>query len=105
MDTTTTPRDGLITLRYSRQEDRHDKEDLVDAKFHPAMNAIKAGDVGRLRAIVQADPALATSRSTCSHPTLLQCLVLDAKDSPSQIEMARILIDAGADVNEPLVAA
>ncbi len=77
----------------------------MDAKFHPAMDAIKAGDVGRLRAIVQADPALATSRSTCSHPTLLQCLVLDAKDSPSQIEMARILVDAGADVNEPLVAA
>jgi uncharacterized protein len=77
----------------------------VDAKFHPAIEAIKTGDADRLRALVQADPTLATSRSTCSHPTLLQCLVLDAKDSPSQIEMARILVDAGADVNEPLVAA
>lgn len=77
----------------------------MDAKFHPAMEAIKAGDVDRLRALVQADPALATSRSSCSHPTLLQCLVLDAKDSPAQIDMARILVDAGADVNEPLVAA
>lgn len=77
----------------------------MDAKFHPAMDAIKAGDAERLRALVQAEPALATSRSSCSHPTLLQCLVLDAKDSPSQIDMARILVDAGADVNEPLVAA
>jgi uncharacterized protein len=77
----------------------------VDAKFLPAMEAIKAGDVSRLRAVIEADPALATSRSSCSHPTLLQCLVLDAKDSPSQIDMARILVDAGAEVNEPLVAA
>jgi hypothetical protein len=77
----------------------------VDAKFQPAMAAIKADDVDRLRALVEADPALATSRSTCSHPTLLQCLVLDAHESPRQVEMARILVDAGADVNEPLVAA
>jgi uncharacterized protein len=77
----------------------------VDAKFHPAVEAIKVGDADQLRALVQADPTLATSRSSCSHPTLLQCLVLDAKDSPSQIDMARILVDAGADVNEPLVAA
>jgi hypothetical protein len=77
----------------------------VDAKFHPAMGAIKAGDVDRFRALIHADPALATSRSTCSHPTLLQCLVLDGKDSPVQIDMARILVDAGADVHEPLVAA
>jgi ankyrin repeat protein len=77
----------------------------VDAKFHPAMEAINAGDVDRLRALIEADPALATSRSSSSHPTLLQCLVLDAPESPNQIEMARILIDAGAEVNEPLVAA
>lgn len=77
----------------------------MDAKFHPAMQAIKASDVDRFRALIDADPALATSRSTCSHPTLLQCLVLDGKDSPVQLDMARILVDAGAEVNEPLVAA
>ena len=77
----------------------------MDAKFHPAVEAINAGDVDQLRALIEADPALATSRSSSSHPTLLQCLVLDAGESPNQIEMARILIDAGADVNEPLVAA
>src|SRR5262245_61345600 len=69
------------------------------------MAAIKAGDADTLRTLIQATPALATSRSSTGHPTLLQCLVLDAKDTPSQIEMARILVDGGADVNEPLVAA
>jgi uncharacterized protein len=76
----------------------------MDAKFDAAIAAIKSGDVERLRTVVQADPTLATSRSSTSHPTLLQCLVLDARDNPNQIEMARILIDAGADVNGPLGA-
>ena len=77
----------------------------MDAKFHPAISAIKAGDVEQFRALVHADATLATSGSSCSHPTLLQCLVLEAVDSPHQVEMARILIDAGAEVNDPLVAA
>lgn len=77
----------------------------MDAKFHPAIAAIKAGDVDRLRALVDADATLATGRSSTSHPTLLQCLVLDAREAPGQVEMARILIDAGAEVNGPLVAA
>ena len=77
----------------------------MDAKFHPAIAAIKAGDVEQLRTLVKADATLATSRSSTSHPTLLQCLVLDAKDSPHQVEMAKVLVDAGAEVNEPLVAA
>jgi ankyrin repeat protein len=68
------------------------------------MAAIKAGDVDRFRALVRDDVTLATSRSSCSHPTLLQCLVLDANDTPYQLEMARILIDAGAELNEPFVA-
>jgi ankyrin repeat protein len=80
------------------------KESVVDAKFHPAMAAIKAGDVDRFRALVRDDVTLATSRSSCGHPTLLQCLVLDANDTPYQIEMARILIEAGAELNEPFVA-
>src|SRR5215470_7859633 len=77
----------------------------MDAKFHPAIKAIKAGDVEKLRALVAADPSLATSRSSTSHPTLLQCLVLDGKDVPHAREMAAILIEAGAEINAPLVAA
>ena len=77
----------------------------MDAKFYPAIAAIKTGDVEKLKSLVAADPSLATSRSTTSHPTLLQCLVLDGKDKPNARAMADVLIDAGAELNEPLVAA
>jgi ankyrin repeat protein len=77
----------------------------MDKKFHPAMKAISAGEVERLREIVAEEPALATSRSTRSHPTLLQCVALDANGHPNARAMAEVLIDAGAELNEPLVAA
>jgi ankyrin repeat protein len=77
----------------------------MEKRFHPAMAAIKAGDLERFKELIAADPSLATSRSTRSHPTLLQCLVLDGKDKPNAVEMAKVLIDAGAELNEPLVAA
>jgi ankyrin repeat protein len=77
----------------------------MDKKFHPAMKAIKAGDVERLRELVTEDPSLATSGSTRSHPTLLQCLVLDANGQPNARAMVEVLIEAGAELNEPLVAA
>ena len=77
----------------------------MDAKFQPAIEAIKSGDLETFKALVAADPALATTRSSKSHPTLLQCVVLDGKDKPNNVEMARILIEAGAELNEPLIAA
>src|SRR6266576_2446638 len=76
----------------------------MDAKFHPAIQAIKSGDIQLLRSLVTADPTLATSRSSRSHPTLLQCLALDAQDVSNKIEMAQVLIDAGAEINGPLGA-
>lgn len=77
----------------------------MDTKFFPAIAAIKAGDADRLRSLVDQDRTLATARSSKSHPTLLHCLVLEAVNLPNQIEMAKILIDAGAEINGPLVAA
>ena len=79
--------------------------DNMDAKFHPAMKAIKSDDLEKFRSLVAEDPTLATSRSTRSHPTLLQCVVLEGKDQPNNVEMARVLIDAGAELHEPLGAA
>jgi ankyrin repeat protein len=76
----------------------------VDPQFHPAIAAIKSGDIERLRALIRADASLATSRSSTSHPTLLQCLVLQGESAPSQIEMVRMLIEAGADLDGPLSA-
>src|SRR5437660_1272510 len=77
----------------------------MDAKFHLASAAIRSGDLEKFKALVSQDPSLATSRSSRSHPTLLQCLVLDGKDKPNNLEMARVLIEAGAERNQPLVAA
>jgi ankyrin repeat protein len=76
----------------------------MDARFHPAIDAIKSGDIARLGDLIRADPSLASSRSSTSHPTLLQCLVLIARDAPDYIEMARLLIDTGADLAGPLCA-
>jgi hypothetical protein len=73
----------------------------MNAKFHPAMKAIKSDDLETFKKLIAEDPSLATSRSTRSHPTLLQCLVLDGKDKSNAVEMAKVLIDAGADLNGP----
>ncbi|HET6855208.1 MAG TPA: ankyrin repeat domain-containing protein [Pyrinomonadaceae bacterium] len=77
----------------------------MDKRFHPAMAAVKSGDLEQFKTLIAADPSLATSRSSRSHPTLLQCVALDGKDKPNNVEMARVLIDAGAELNESLVAA
>ena len=77
----------------------------MDLRFLPAIRAVKAGDLEALRALVRDDPSLATDRSSTSHPTLLQCVVLDGKDVPHCTGMVQLLIDAGAPVDEPLIAA
>lgn len=77
----------------------------MDAKFHPAIAAIRSGDLEKFKALVSQDPSLATSRSSRSHPTLLQCVTLDGNDKPNNVEMARVLIEAGAELNGALVAA
>src|SRR4029079_17199360 len=77
----------------------------MDTKFHPAMAALKAGDSEQRRELIVKDPSLATARSSSSHPTLLQCLALDAVNVPNKVEMAQVLMAAGAELDEPLVAA
>ena len=77
----------------------------MNAKFHPAMKAVESDDLEKFKALIAEDPSLATARSTRSHPTLLQCVVLDGKDNPNNVLMAKVLIDAGAELTEPLGAA
>ena len=77
----------------------------MNAKFHPAMKAVKSDDLETFKRLIAEDPSLATTRSTRSHPTLLQCVVLEGKDKPNNVEMAKVLIEAGAELTEPLVAA
>src|SRR5688572_30101562 len=76
----------------------------MNARFHSAMKAVKTDDVEQFKAALAADPSIATARSTRSHPTLLQCVVLEGKDKPHNVEMAKILIEAGAEINEPFGA-
>ena len=77
----------------------------MDAKFHQAIAAVESGDLEQFRAVLVADPSLVTARSSRSHPTLLQCVVLDGKGKPNNVEMARVLIDAGASCDGQLVVA
>ena len=77
----------------------------MDPKFLPAVAAVRSGDLEKFRTLVEADPSLATARSSRSHPTLLQCVALDGNGKPSNVEMARLLIEAGAPLDDPFVAA
>jgi ankyrin repeat protein len=77
----------------------------MEPKFHTAVAAVRTGDLEQFKAALKADPSLATARSSQSHSTLLQCVVLDGNGKPNNVEMARILTDAGAPIDEPLVAA
>jgi len=76
----------------------------MDAKFRPAIAAVRSGDLEEFKALIAQDPSLATSKSSTSHPTLLQCVALDGNDKRNNVEMARVLVDAGAEINAPLVA-
>ena len=76
----------------------------MDEKFQPALDAIKSDDLEKFKALITEDPSLATSRSSRSHPTLLQALTLDGIGKPNNVAMAKALVDAGAELNEPLVA-
>ncbi len=78
----------------------------MDAHFQPAIEAMHRADVEAFSGLVREDRSLATGRSSESHPTLLQCLVLEGKDLPAetQIAMAQALVDAGAPIDEPFVA-
>jgi ankyrin repeat protein len=99
---------GLALVTDSEAKELKDRTNLkrfMDAKFQPAIAAIQSGDLEEFRALIAADRSLATSRSSTSHPTLLQCVVLSGKDKPNNVEMALVLVEAGAELNEPLVAA
>ncbi len=66
----------------------------MDAKFHPAIAAIKSGDLDGLKKLISNDPSLATTRSSKSHPTLLQCLALEAVDVSNKVEKFVVLVTA-----------
>jgi ankyrin repeat protein len=82
--------------------------------FAEALAALRAGDAERLRALLRADPSLVQARSELEPPmgyftgaTLLHHVAgnpYHAPLSPNVVEIARLLIEAGADVNAETIA-
>jgi hypothetical protein len=79
-------------------------------RFAEALAALDAGDAGRLRALLAADPSLAAARTNLDPPygyftgaTLLHHVAgnpgRDARLPANVVEVARVVLDAGADVN------
>ncbi len=77
----------------------------MDSAFHPAIATLLTGDLDGLRAVLSSDPELAGRRSSCGHPTLLQMVACEAKRLSDPVGAAAILVEAGAELAEPLVAA
>ncbi len=72
----------------------------MDERFQPAEAALAAGDLDALTALFTADPDLATARSSRSHPTLLQCLVLTMPPVDNLEELIDFLADRGAELTD-----
>jgi ankyrin repeat protein len=77
----------------------------MNPRFHPAQEALAGGDVDGLRRLLEADPGLASARSDRSHPTLLQCLVLTIPPVDTLERLIGLLVEHGAELSGPLVAA
>ena len=77
----------------------------MDERFRAAQAAIHDGNLVLLDSLLAADPGLAAGRSRCSHPTLLQCLVLTVSEQPHLPESIRALAAGGAELTDPLIAA
>ncbi len=63
------------------------------------------GNLKELSSLLTADPGLATARSTCSHPTLMQCLVLSMPPVETLEALIDLLAARGSELTEPLIAA
>jgi ankyrin repeat protein len=74
------------------------------ARFEAAVEAVVSGDADALRSMLAEDPGLARARSSRSHhATLLHYVAANGvegsrqKTPPNAVEIARILLDAGAE--------
>ena len=75
-------------------------------RFETAVDAIVSGDIATLRKLLSADPSLVRARSTRRHAaTLLIYTAANGVEDERQktpaniVEIARLLLDSGADVN------
>ena len=77
----------------------------MDERFRSAQAAIHDGNLDLFESLLAGEPDLATARSRCSHPTLLQCLVLTISEQPHLERSIRALAERGAELTDPLIAA
>ncbi|CAN5277472.1 hypothetical protein BH10PLA2_BH10PLA2_09280 [soil metagenome] len=77
----------------------------MDARFHQAESALSSGDAKTFAYILDREPDLATAYSHCSHPTLLQCLVLTMPPVAALEQLIALLAERGAELTDPLIAA
>ena len=78
----------------------------MNAQFEEAVDAVVSGDAAKLRALLRDDAPLVHARSSrAHHATLLNYIAANGVEDERQktpanaIEIATILLDAGADVN------
>lgn len=76
-------------------------------RIRPAMDAAYAGDVVAFRTALAADPELVTERNAPKAPCLFQWVVVEGglHKVPEPLRFVKILVDGGAPLDEPLVAA
>jgi ankyrin repeat protein len=82
------------------------QDNSVTAAFEQAVESIISGDQPKLETFLKTNPALARARSTRQHQaTLLHYIAANGvegyrqKTPPNAVEIAELLLDAGADVN------
>lgn len=77
----------------------------MDPRFWSAQKALSQGDVDGLERLLHTEPDLAKARSSCDHPTLMQCLVLNSPVTDSLEQLIGILAEKGSELTDPLIAA
>jgi hypothetical protein len=77
----------------------------MDSAFHAAIAAVLMGDHDSLRQVLHDNVGLVRLRSSCGHPTLLQMVACEARNLRNPVGAAAVLVEAGAELSEPLVAA
>jgi ankyrin repeat protein len=92
--------------KFARHVDELQHADSSDSKFEQAADAIVSGDVATLRRLLDTSPDLIRQRSSREHrSTLLHYVSANGiedfrqRTPPDIVEIARLLLDRGADVN------
>jgi len=92
--------------KFAKHVDALQHADSADSKFEQAADAIVSGDIATLRRLLDETPELIRQRSSREHrSTLLHYVSANGiedfrqRTPPNIVDITRLLLDAGADVN------